>query len=139
MTAIIPASGSRSPKMVKAQVSPELRANTRPQTEHLSKNDHPENSRPSPQCGQRLRSPRRRTVTIIVESTGIRSVSMDQKETAVRSTSPALQRTPGIGARIPAMSELDRVPTKVQRPLHWVWLIMMILALVVAIGNVFFK
>ena len=37
------------------------------------------------------------------------------------------------------MSELDRVPTKVQRPLHWVWLTMMILALLVAIGNVFFK
>jgi hypothetical protein len=37
------------------------------------------------------------------------------------------------------MSELDRAPSKVQRPLHWVWLTMMLLALVVAFGNMFFK
>jgi hypothetical protein len=37
------------------------------------------------------------------------------------------------------MSELDRAPLKVRRPLYWVWFVMMILALVVAIGNVFFK
>jgi hypothetical protein len=37
------------------------------------------------------------------------------------------------------MSELDRVPKKVQRPFHSVWLTMMVLAVLVAIGNVFFK
>ena len=63
--------GSRSPMMVKAHVSPGLRAKTKPQIEHRSSWDHPENSRPSPQCGQRLRSPRRSAVLINFEREGV--------------------------------------------------------------------
>ena len=48
--------------MVKAHVSPGLRVKTKLQIEQRSSWDHPENSRPSPQCGQRLRSPRRSAV-----------------------------------------------------------------------------
>jgi hypothetical protein len=44
--------------IVNAQVSPGLRAKMRPQTEQLGKKDQPEKSRPLPQWGQRLRSPR---------------------------------------------------------------------------------
>jgi hypothetical protein len=57
--------------MVKAHVSPGLRAKTKPQTEQRSSWDHPENSRPSPQCGQRLRSPRRSAVPIKFEREGV--------------------------------------------------------------------
>jgi ATP-binding protein involved in chromosome partitioning len=53
--------------MVKAQVSPGLRVNTRPQVEQCSSWVQPENSRPSPQCGQRLRSPRDSAVPINFE------------------------------------------------------------------------
>ena len=57
--------------MVKAHVSPGLRAKTKPQIEQRSSWDHPENSRPSPQCGQRLRSPRRSAVLINFEREGV--------------------------------------------------------------------
>jgi hypothetical protein len=50
--------------MVKAHVSPGFFAKTKPQIEQRSKNDHPENNRPSPQCGQRFRSPRPSAVPI---------------------------------------------------------------------------
>ena len=53
--------------MVKAHVSPGLRTKTNLQIEQRSSWDHPENSRPSPQCGQRLRSPRRSAVMITFE------------------------------------------------------------------------
>src|SRR5687768_11803237 len=43
--------------MVKAHVSPGLSSKTKPQLEQLSNWDQPENSRPWPQCGQRLRIP----------------------------------------------------------------------------------
>src|SRR5688500_18937685 len=59
--------GTRSPMMVKAHVSPGLGTKTKPQIEQRSSWDHPENSRPSPQCGQRLRSPRRSAVMINFE------------------------------------------------------------------------
>ena len=57
--------------IVKAHVSPGLRAKTKPQIEQRSSWDHPENSRPSPQCGQRLRSPRRSAVLINFEREGV--------------------------------------------------------------------
>src|SRR4029453_17740975 len=57
--------------MVKAHVSPGFGTNTRPQTEQRSSWCHLEKSRPSPQCGQRLRSPRRRTVRISFEREGV--------------------------------------------------------------------
>src|SRR5215216_1838811 len=57
--------------MVKAHVSPGLRAKPKPQIEQHSSWDHPENSRPSPQCGQRLRSPRRSAVLINFEREGL--------------------------------------------------------------------
>jgi hypothetical protein len=63
--------GSRSPMMLKAHVSPGLRAKTKPQIEHRSSWDYPENSRPSPQCGQRLRNPRRSAVLINFEREGV--------------------------------------------------------------------
>jgi hypothetical protein len=63
--------GSRSPMMVKAHVSPGLRAKTKPQIEQRSSWTHPENSRPPPQCGQRLRSPRRSAVLISFEREGV--------------------------------------------------------------------
>jgi hypothetical protein len=53
--------------MVKAHVSPGLRVKTRPQIAQRSSWDHPENSRPFPQCGQRLHSPRRSAVPINFE------------------------------------------------------------------------
>src|SRR4029453_1482697 len=56
--------------MTKAHVSPGLRAKTKPQIEQRSRWDQPENSRPSPQCGQRLRSPRRSAVPINFEREG---------------------------------------------------------------------
>ena len=57
--------------MVKAHVSPGFRAKIKPQTEQRSRWDHPENSGPSPQCGQRLRSPRRSAVPINFERDGL--------------------------------------------------------------------
>src|SRR5688500_10639058 len=57
--------------MVKAHVSPGLRPKTKPHIEHCSRWDHPENSRPSPQCGQRLRSPRQSAVLIKLEREGV--------------------------------------------------------------------
>jgi hypothetical protein len=57
--------------MVKAHVSPGLRAKTKPQIEHRSSWDHPENSRPSPQCGHRLRRPRRSAVLINFDREGV--------------------------------------------------------------------
>jgi hypothetical protein len=57
--------------MMKAHVSPGLRAKTKPQLEQRSKWDHPENSGPSPQCGQRLRNPRRTAVLINFEREGV--------------------------------------------------------------------
>ena len=60
--------GNRSPMMVKAQVSPAFRAKIRPHTAQDSKNDQPENRRPLPQCGQRLRSPRASAVAISFRS-----------------------------------------------------------------------
>src|SRR5688572_8365334 len=57
--------------MVKAHVSPGLGAKTKPQIEQRSSWDHPEKSRPSPQCGQRLRSPRRIAVLINVDREGV--------------------------------------------------------------------
>src|SRR2546426_10876304 len=63
--------GSRSPRMMKAHVSPGLRAKTKPQIEQRSNWDHPENSGPSPQCGQRLRNPRRSAVLINFEREGV--------------------------------------------------------------------
>src|SRR5262245_23976423 len=68
--------GSRSPRMVKAHVSPGLRAKTRPQLEHRSSWDHPENSGPSPQCGQRLRNPRRSAVLVNFEREDTTSASV---------------------------------------------------------------
>jgi len=62
--------------MVKAQVSPGLRVKTNPQCEQRSSWDHPENIRPSPQCGQRLRSPRRSAVPINFEREGIIQVRL---------------------------------------------------------------
>jgi len=44
---------------------------TRPQVEQRSHWDHPENSGPWPQCGQRLRNPRRSAVPINVEREGV--------------------------------------------------------------------
>jgi hypothetical protein len=64
---MIAAIGNRLPMMVKAHVSPGLRAKTKPQIEQRSSWDHLEKSRPSPQCGQRLRSPRRSAVLINFE------------------------------------------------------------------------
>ena len=61
---IIAARGSRSPMMVKAQVSPALRAKTNPQVVQRSSWAHAENSGPWPQCGQRLLSPRRSAVAM---------------------------------------------------------------------------
>src|SRR5262249_37102985 len=63
--------GSRSPTMMKAHVSPGLRVKTKPQTEQRSNWDHPENSGPSPQCGQRLRNPRPSAVLMIFEREGV--------------------------------------------------------------------
>src|SRR5262245_23725298 len=63
--------GTRSPTMVKAQVSPGLRVKTKPQIEQRSNCDHPENSGPSPQCGQRLRNPRRSAVPINFDREGV--------------------------------------------------------------------
>ena len=63
--------GSRSPTIVKAHVSPGLRVKTKPQIEHRSNWDHPENSRPSPQCGQRLRNQRQSAVLIDFEREGV--------------------------------------------------------------------
>jgi hypothetical protein len=60
--------------MVKAHVSPGLRVKTRPQIAQRSSWDHPENSHPSPQCGQRLCNPRRSAVPINFEPEGV----MDQ-------------------------------------------------------------
>jgi hypothetical protein len=57
--------------MTKAHVSPGLRTKTKPQLEQRSSWDHPENSRPSPQCGQRWRSPRQSVVRINFEREGI--------------------------------------------------------------------
>jgi len=68
---IIAPIGNRSPTMLNAHVSPGLRAKTRPQTEQRSKNDHPEKSRPWPQCGQRLRNPRPRAVAINFDREGV--------------------------------------------------------------------
>ena len=68
---MIAAMGSRSPMMVKAHVSPGLREKTRPQIEQCSNWDQPENSGPSPQCGQRLRSPRHSAVPIRFEREGL--------------------------------------------------------------------
>src|SRR5687767_10295266 len=68
---MIAAIGSRSPMMVKAQVSPGLRAKTKPQIEQRSRSDQPEKSRPLPQCGQRLRSPRQSAVRINFEREGV--------------------------------------------------------------------
>src|SRR5262245_61662750 len=63
--------GSRSPTMMKAHVSPGLRVKTKPQIEQRSNWDHPENSGPSPQCGQRLRNPRPSAVRINVGREGV--------------------------------------------------------------------
>src|SRR5687767_14492032 len=63
--------GSRSPMMVKAQVSPGLRTKTKPQTAQRSRSDQPEKSRPSPQCGHRLRRPRHSAVRINIERAGV--------------------------------------------------------------------
>jgi hypothetical protein len=63
--------GSRSPMMVKAHVSPGLGAKTRPQIEQRSSWDHPEKSRPSPQWGQRFRSPRPIAVLINFDREGV--------------------------------------------------------------------
>ncbi len=63
--------GNRSPTMMKAHVSPGLRVKTKPQIEQRSSWDHPENSGPSPQCGQRLRNPRRSAVLINFEREGV--------------------------------------------------------------------
>jgi hypothetical protein len=57
--------------MVKGHVSPEFRTKTKPQIEQRSRWDHPENSRPSPQCGQRPRSPRQSAVRINFEREGV--------------------------------------------------------------------
>src|SRR5688572_7678423 len=57
--------------MVNAHVSPGLRAKTKPQIEQRSRWDQSENSRPSPQCGQRLRSPRRSAVLINFQRKGV--------------------------------------------------------------------
>jgi hypothetical protein len=56
--------------IVKAHVSPGLRTKIKPQIEQHSRWDQPENSGPSPQCGQRLRSPRRSAVVINFEFIG---------------------------------------------------------------------
>src|SRR5688572_29600249 len=56
---MIAAIARRSPMTVKAHVSPAFRSKTRPQMAQRSTWDHPENSRPTTQYGQRLRSPRR--------------------------------------------------------------------------------
>ena len=58
ITTMITPMGTRSPRIVNAHVSPGLRTKTRPQIAQRSIWDHPENSGPSPQCGQRLRNPR---------------------------------------------------------------------------------
>src|SRR6187455_2259932 len=63
--------GSRSPMMVKAHVSPGFRAKTRPHTAQRSRCDRPEKSWPSPQWGQRLRSPRRSAVPITLAREGV--------------------------------------------------------------------
>src|SRR4030095_10000689 len=63
--------GSRSPTMVKAHVSPGLRVKTKPQIEQRSSWDHPENSDPSPQCGQRLSNPPPSVVLIDFEREGV--------------------------------------------------------------------
>ena len=47
-----------------------IRTKTKPQIEQRSRWDHPENSLPSPQCGQRLRSPRRSAVLTNFEREG---------------------------------------------------------------------
>jgi hypothetical protein len=71
MPMMIAAIGSRSPMMVNAHVSPGLREKTRPQIAQRSNWDQPENSCPSPQCGQRLRSPRESAVPISCERVGL--------------------------------------------------------------------
>ena len=102
---IIAASGSRSPMMVKAQVSPGLAAKTKPQIEQRSSWVHPENSRPSPQCGQRLRSPRRSAGPINFEREGVMhklGVRFEQPllSVLVRSTS-SLEFTASYGGQPP--------------------------------------
>jgi len=37
------------------------------------------------------------------------------------------------------MGELDRLPPKLRPPFYWVWLTMMVLALMVAVGSAFFR
>ena len=66
--------------IVKAHVSPAFRAKTRPQTEQRSKKDHPENRRPSPQCGQRLRRPRPSAVAMNFQPPGVKRKSATNRE-----------------------------------------------------------
>ena len=66
--------------IVKAHVSPAFRAKTRPHTEQRSKKDHPENRRPSPQCGQRLRRPRPSAVAMNFQPPGAKRKSATNRE-----------------------------------------------------------
>src|SRR5262249_10952814 len=63
MKMMIAATGTRSPKIVNAQVSPGLRSYTSPHTEQRSRwRAQPWNMAPRPQCGHRLRMPRETAV-----------------------------------------------------------------------------
>ena len=88
--------------MVKAHVSPGFRAKIKPQTEQRSRWDHPENSGPSPQCGQRLRSPRRSAVPIDFERNDrmleLRSFSDLTIRAILDLRTGAMERTPEGGA-----------------------------------------
>jgi len=75
--------------MTKAHVSPGLRTKTKPQLEQRSSWDHPENSRPSPQCGQRWRSPRQSVVRIKFEREGMASAAAGTSSGFVTLEAPA--------------------------------------------------
>src|SRR5262245_374826 len=105
--------GSRSPTMMKAQVSPGLRVKTKPQTEQRSNWDHPENSGPSPQCGQRLRNPRPSAVLMIFEREGVIHRCRNARlvgPAETRHYSPSADAEPFRIRRQPVRSQSDDMP-----------------------------
>src|SRR5687768_12985500 len=75
--------------IVNAHVSPGFRTKTRPQLEQRATSDQPANSGPSPQCGQRLRSPRP-SAAITVLREGVMTLTMRDSGTTARPRAGAL-------------------------------------------------